>query len=235
MKPSLLNIPLLVLGNKNDLPTALSVEELIQRLFAVSLRPNLTRAATSKRSRGARCAATASPPRTKSTLTSRSSGLSSTLARRSINSLLWQLWYTMLNTTAPPLPSSSCSKLLGHRLLLSRPFRHPLSTPVVSPARSKLLHQTPPHSQTHLCGQLRDEPLRRVNGLLKLGAVCRGQEVAVGKLEKQLEGHWGGGGGEEARLRGGTWASLVGLQLREVATPRVEFVAVSKKAKGFVE
>lgn len=31
-KPSLVGIPLLVLGNKNDLPTALSTNELIDRL-----------------------------------------------------------------------------------------------------------------------------------------------------------------------------------------------------------
>merc|ERR1712070_539412 len=31
-KPALANVPLLVLGNKNDLPQAVSVDELIQRL-----------------------------------------------------------------------------------------------------------------------------------------------------------------------------------------------------------
>jgi hypothetical protein len=35
-KPQLANIPLLVLGNKNDLPGAIGVEELIARLFVLA-------------------------------------------------------------------------------------------------------------------------------------------------------------------------------------------------------
>ena len=91
VKPALEGIPLLVLGNKNDLSESLSVDELIERLNLKTIAnrevrrsrcpPNDARAGhapraprTAHRPRPRRSAATRSPPRTLSTLTSRSSG-----------------------------------------------------------------------------------------------------------------------------------------------------------------
>jgi len=96
-KPQLAGIPILVLGNKNDLPGALSVEQIIDRLYGrprtlarartacrrgpdhrIAFVPTVWRGqtapGTSSRSRTARCAATPSRRRTRSTLTSRSNG-----------------------------------------------------------------------------------------------------------------------------------------------------------------
>lgn len=104
-KPALERIPVLVLGNKNDLPEALSVDELIDKLNLKalinrearppsSLTPRHThghrpgpldsRCRPSTKASGTppagRCAATRSRPRTRSTWTSPSTGLSSTRA-----------------------------------------------------------------------------------------------------------------------------------------------------------
>ena len=102
-KPALERIPVLVLGNKNDLPEALSVDELIEKLNLKALtnrearppppslppghrpRPpgDLRRRSAAKASgtpSADRCAATRSLPRTRSTWTSPSTGSSSTRA-----------------------------------------------------------------------------------------------------------------------------------------------------------
>ena len=104
-KPALERIPVLVLGNKNDLPEALSVDELIDKLNLKALinrearpppslpprrthghrsgpldperRPSAKASGTPPAGRGA---ATRSRPRTRSTWTSPSTGLSSTRA-----------------------------------------------------------------------------------------------------------------------------------------------------------
>jgi hypothetical protein len=70
-KPQVANIPLLVLGNKNDMPEALTVEQLIEQLFVFSLCYHLTLAAISRALQTGKSRVTRYPPRTKTISRSR--------------------------------------------------------------------------------------------------------------------------------------------------------------------